>query len=109
MPEPRWHEKSGRCGPLFRDGRWIAAEMAGSSLHAFFAEAGADGGTLTGLEFRVRLADDVDRALALDDLTIGVAALGGGEGGKNFHGMEGLKINAGGCAGARTLSVKAPM
>ena len=32
---------------------------------------------MAGLEFGIGFADDIDRALALDDLAVGMAALGG--------------------------------
>lgn len=48
-------------------------------LHAFFAQACTGSSTLTGFEFRVALANDIQCALALHDLTIGVTALHGGE------------------------------
>ena len=60
-----------------------AAPDVGSE--SLFGEAGAGRGTLAGLEFRIRLADHIDRALAFHDLAISVTALGGGEGGKDFH------------------------
>ena len=43
-------------------------------------EASANRRTLASLELGVRLADHIDRALALDDLAISVTALGGREG-----------------------------
>ena len=46
-------------------------------LHTFFREASAFGGTLTGLEFRIALADNIERATAFDHLAISVAAFGG--------------------------------
>ena len=56
------------------------------SAHALLAQTRALGAALTDFELRVGLADDVDRALALDDLAIGVAILGGSQGGGDFHG-----------------------
>ena len=70
---PRKKRPGGRF--VFRMG-WVIARRGSE---AFFRQAGADGGALAGLEFRVGFADDVNRALALDDLAIGMAALGGGE------------------------------
>lgn len=57
----------------------------GVSADAFFAHPGALGAALANLELGVRLADDVNRAFALDDLAIGVAVLGGSKGGSDFH------------------------
>lgn len=48
-------------------------------LNALLAEARAGGGTLTSLELGVALADDIERALALHDLAVSVAALHGCE------------------------------
>jgi hypothetical protein len=55
-------------------------------LHAFLRHPGAGSRALAGFELGVRLADDIQRALAFHDLAIGVAALGGVEGRKDFHG-----------------------
>lgn len=54
-------------------------ETSFTLLHTFFAEAGAFGGSLAGLELRVALADDIERALTLHDLAVFVAL---------FHGEE---------------------
>ena len=51
----------------------------GKLLHALFAEARAGSGTLASLELRIALADDIERALALHDLAVSVAALHGCE------------------------------
>jgi len=48
-------------------------------LNSFFAEACSLSGSLTGLKLRVAFADDVERALTLDHLTVFVAALHGEE------------------------------
>ena len=48
-------------------------------LHTFFAQASAFGSTLACLELRVALADDIECALALDDLTVFVTLLHGHE------------------------------
>jgi len=76
-----WARKKRPLGPLgslrvvgIAGWRW------GRLFDAFFAEAGADGGTLAGFEFGIGFADDVDGALAFHDLAVGVAALGGGKG-----------------------------
>lgn len=75
------HEKSGLLGPLGSlRVSWFAGWRWGRLFDAFFAEAGADGGTLAGFEFGVGFADDVDGALAFHDLAVGMAALGGGKG-----------------------------
>jgi len=55
------------------DGLWPGG------AEAFLGEPGAWGSALAGLEFRVGFANDVNRTLALDDLAIGMAALGGGQ------------------------------
>ena len=66
-------------------GKWlgnVAKRSETSStrlLHALFAEAGAFGGSLAGLELRVALADDIERAFTLHDLAVFVAL---------FHGEE---------------------
>jgi hypothetical protein len=69
----RGHKKSGLLGPL-----GLERKLRGL-FDSFFAEAGADGGSLAGLELGVRLADDVNGAFAFDDLAVSVAAFGGGE------------------------------
>ena len=48
-------------------------------LHSFFAEASSLGCALTGFELGVALADNIERAFALHDLTVFVAL---------FHGEE---------------------
>jgi len=53
-------------------------------------QPGTGGRALAGLELRVRFADHINRALALDDLAISVAALGGGEGREDFHDGNGV-------------------
>ncbi len=78
------HEKSGHELTALVSGSWgPVVPEAGSE--ALFREACAGGSALAGLEFRVRLADHIDRALAFHDLAISVTALGGGEGRKDFH------------------------
>jgi hypothetical protein len=87
-------------------------ESRSLKLQTLLREAGAGGGALAGLELRVGFADHVDRALAFHDLAIGMAALGGGEGRKNFHGgkvvwMESAaRANRGAKASHRTFLVK---
>lgn len=54
-------------------------------VHALLGHLGALRRTLTGLETRVGLVDDVESTLTLDDLAVSVAAFGGGERRKNFH------------------------
>ena len=81
--------RSGRADNKNTNLRWVQVGIeknrfcrpgrASRGLESFFREAGADGGTLAGLEFRIGLADHVESALALDDLAIGVAAFGGSE------------------------------
>ena len=73
-------KKSGPVGPLSIE------RLSVSVLETLLGKTGARSGALAGLELRVGLADHVDGALALHDLTVGVAALGGGEGRQNFHG-----------------------
>lgn len=51
----------------------------GELFYALLGEACAFGRTLASLELRIRFADHVVRALAADDLAIGVAAFGGGK------------------------------
>ncbi len=51
---------------------------------------------MAGLELGVGLADHIDGALALHNLAIGVTALGGGEGGKDFHDRKWFVVDAGG-------------
>ena len=90
--------------PLFRKCWWWRKRSACPGSQALLRKAGADGRALAGLELRVGLADHVDRALALHDLAIGVAALGGSERGKNFHGVRWLEMDRTGTAGARKLA-----
>ena len=52
---------------------------------AFLGKTCARSGSLASFELGIGFADDIHRALALHDLAVGVAALGGGEGGDNFH------------------------
>ena len=63
--------------PLFRNGGLKPGERARSE--SLLGQAGSRSGSLAGLELGIGFADDVNRALPLDDLAIGVAALGGGE------------------------------
>lgn len=49
--------------------------IRGELLHTFFAHAGACCRALTSFELGIALADNVQRAFALHDLTIGVTAL----------------------------------
>jgi hypothetical protein len=52
---------------------------------AFLRHLGPLSSTLTGFETRVRFVDHVKGSFTFDYLTVYVAALGGGEGRKNFH------------------------
>ena len=59
---------------------WSGFEvLRGFLLNAFFAEASALGRSLTGLELRVALADDVEGAFTFNDLAVFVALLHGEE------------------------------
>ena len=73
-------KKSGPQAALVVNEKGWRGRAVAILLEPFLREPGADGGTLTGFEFRVGLADHIDGALALYDLAIGVAAFGGGEG-----------------------------
>lgn len=53
--------------------------------HTLLGHLGALCRSLASLETWVRLINNVEGALTLDDLAISVAAFGGSEGGKNFH------------------------
>ena len=68
---------------------------------ALLGKARAWCSTLAGLELWIGLADHIDSAFALHDLTIGVTALGGGEGRENFHGQKGFWVGARSLAGGR--------
>jgi hypothetical protein len=70
----------------FQMGRGLLREVP--VLEAFFRQSGAERRALAGLEFRVGFADDVHRSFAFHNLAIGVTALGGGEGRKDFHGVK---------------------
>ena len=54
-------------------------------VDALFGHLGSLSSTLTGFETRVRFIDHVKGSFTFDHLTVCVAALGGGEGRKNFH------------------------
>lgn len=87
--------------------RKIISENPSQTL---FREAGTGGGTLAGLELRVGLADHIHRALAFHDLTVGVTALSGGEGRKDFHGVKRLGWSVGVLpTGARRLCARPPL
>ncbi|MFT7304710.1 MAG: hypothetical protein ACI8UZ_003568 [Akkermansiaceae bacterium] len=58
-------------------------------VDALLGHLSALGRTLTCFETRVGFINDVESALTLDDLTVSVAAFGGGEGRKNFHRTSG--------------------
>lgn len=60
--------------------RFLHKRLGTALLEALLGKAGARSGALAGLELRVGLADHIHGALALHDLAVGVAALGGGEG-----------------------------
>jgi len=70
--------------PLFRIGRGFAIPRPGIS-ETLLREPRASRRTLARLEFRIRFADDVNRALAFHNLAISVAAFGGSEGRQDFH------------------------
>lgn len=61
-------------GKIFKKG---GPKPRSELLHTLFTEARSFGGTLAGLELGVALTDDVEGALALDDLAVFVAALHG--------------------------------
>jgi hypothetical protein len=52
----------------------------GNGSESLFRETGARGGTLAGLEHRIRLANHVNGTFALNHLAICMAAFCGGEG-----------------------------
>ena len=81
----------------------------GKLLHALLREAGANGRTLASLELRVALADDIHRSFAFHDLAIGVTALGGSEGRKNFHDWKLVGDGVVGTTGARKLAARPRM
>ena len=65
---------------------------------------------MAGLELGVRLADDIDRALAFHDLAISVTAFGGGEGRENFHGVKWFEVDRSLVpTGARKLAARPAM
>jgi hypothetical protein len=78
-------KKAPRREPLFEK----IKKQKRTLVHSLLGHLGALRRTLTGLETRIGLVDDVEGALTLDDLTISVAAFGGGEGRKNFHRTSG--------------------
>ncbi len=69
----------------FWESFWEIVKTKSFLVHALFGHFGALSRTLTGFETRVGLVDDVKGAFTLADLTVSVAAFGGGEGRKNFH------------------------
>lgn len=48
-------------------------------IHTFLGHLGPLRRTLTGLEARISLVNDIESALTLDDLAVSVAAFGGSE------------------------------
>ena len=62
---------------------------SGTLVHTFLGHFSPFRRTLTGLETRISLVNNIKSALALDDLAVSVAAFGRSERGKNFHRTSG--------------------